>query len=133
MWHVTCVTWHVTRDTWNVTWCGGRTFSQNVSSLALTVCDLWYLKDLEEIADSLTESINYKGVCGTAPATPGLLKKDIISKNYIFHTFLCKSRDIYLHEVGRKVLVISSWDFLFWTKCHFQLCIICVGLFGFKK
>ena len=58
MWHVTCDTWHVTRDTWHVTsdmwqvtcdtwhvW-GGWTFSQNFSSLALTVCDLWYYEDL---------------------------------------------------------------------------------------
>ena len=47
MWHVTPVTpvtcdmWHVTRDTWHVT-CWG---SQNFSSLALTVCDLWCYED----------------------------------------------------------------------------------------
>ena len=42
VWHVTCDTWHVTRDmtrdTWHVTCLGGWTFSQNFSSLALTVC-----------------------------------------------------------------------------------------------
>ena len=43
-----CDTWHVTHDTWHVTSCGGLTFSKNFSSLALTVCDLWYYKDLEE-------------------------------------------------------------------------------------
>ena len=37
MWHLTCDTWHVTCDTWNVTSGGRWTFSQNDSSLALTV------------------------------------------------------------------------------------------------
>ena len=48
MWHMTCDTWHVTHDTWHVKRLGGWTFSQNFSSLALTVCDLWYYEDLEE-------------------------------------------------------------------------------------
>ena len=59
MWHVTSDTWllthdtwHVTRDTWHV-W-GGEHFS----SLAFTVCDLWYYKDLEEKADSINELMN---------------------------------------------------------------------------
>ena len=54
-WHVTRDTWHVTRDTWHLTRLGGWTFSQNFSSLALTVCDLWYYEDLEEKDDSLNE------------------------------------------------------------------------------
>ena len=41
MWHVTDDMWHVTLDTWHVTFCGGWTFSQNFSPLALMVCDLW--------------------------------------------------------------------------------------------
>ena len=45
-WHVTCDTWHVTRDMWHVTWLGGWTFSQNFSSLALTVSDLCYYEDI---------------------------------------------------------------------------------------
>ena len=63
--HVTCDTWQVTCDTWHVTcdilW--GWTFSLSFSSLDLTVCDLWYFDDLEEKADSLTDWINYLGVC----------------------------------------------------------------------
>ena len=47
-WHVTCDTWHVTLGTWHVTCLGGWTFSHIFSSLALTICDLWYYKDLEE-------------------------------------------------------------------------------------
>ena len=77
MWHVTPDMWHVTHDTWHVTCLGGWTFSQNSSSLALTVCDLWYYEDLEEKADSvnelINELINHEAVYRPAPATPGLL------------------------------------------------------------
>ena len=82
-WHMTCDTWHVTHDTYHLTrdkWhvrCDilrGWIFSQNVSSLALTVCDLWYLKIWRKrLTDWLTEWINNEDVCGTATATPGLL------------------------------------------------------------
>ena len=48
--YVTLDTRHVTRDMWHVTRLGGWTFSQNFSSLALTICDLWYYEDLEEKA-----------------------------------------------------------------------------------
>ena len=82
MWDVTCDMWHVTRDTWHVTcdkwhvW-GGWTFSQNFSSLALTVCDLWYYEDLEEkdhwLTQWINELMNDEAVYRTAPATPGLL------------------------------------------------------------
>ena len=58
MWHVTRDTWHVTRVTWHMTCLGGWTFSQNFSSLALTVCDLWYYEDLQEKADGLNRWIN---------------------------------------------------------------------------
>ena len=75
MWHVTCDTWHVTHDMWHVTGLGGLTFSQNFSSLALTICDLWYYEDLEEKDDSLNQSVNDEAVYRTAPATPGLLKR----------------------------------------------------------
>ena len=78
MWHVTCDTWHVTCDTWHVTcntwhvW-GGWTFSQNFSSLALPVCDLWYYEDLEEKGHWISQWMNDKAVYRTALATPGLL------------------------------------------------------------
>ena len=65
--------WHVTHDTWHMTRLGGLIFSQNFSSLALTVCDLWYYEDLEENDESIKELINYEAVYRTAPATPGLL------------------------------------------------------------
>ena len=52
MWHMTCDIWHMTCDTC----CGRWTFSQNFSSLASTVCDLWYLEDFEEKADWINQS-----------------------------------------------------------------------------
>ena len=77
MWHMTRDMWHVTRDTWHdtshVTCLWGWTFNQNFSSLALTVCDLWYYENLEEKAHSLNEWMNYEAVYRTAPAIPGLL------------------------------------------------------------
>ena len=78
MWHVTHDMWHMTRDTRHVKCLGGWTFSQNFSSLALTVCDLCYYKDLEEKAHWLNESMNYDAVYRTVPATPGLLKSDLL-------------------------------------------------------
>ena len=77
---MTCDTWHVTRDAWHMTrdMFGGWTFSQNFSSLALTICDLWYYEDLEEKAGSISiwmnELINDEAVYRTALAPPGLLK-----------------------------------------------------------
>ena len=59
MWHVTCL--------------GGLRFSQSFSSLALTVCDLWYHEDREEKDQWLNELINDEVVYRTAPGTPGLL------------------------------------------------------------
>ena len=45
----------------------------NFISLALMVWALGSFEDLEEQDESVYQSINYKGVCGTALATPGLL------------------------------------------------------------
>ena len=85
---VTCNMWHVTRDNWHVTCWVGWTFSQNFSSLALTVCDLWYYEDLEEKADSLAHKINDEAVYRTAPATPGLLKTQ---RMWILIEYFCAS------------------------------------------
>ena len=68
MWHVTGDMWHVTHDKWHLTYFGAWTFSQNFSSLALTVSDLWYYEDLEEKSDLISEWINDKAVYRTAPA-----------------------------------------------------------------
>ena len=60
MWNVTCNTWQVTGDMWHMTFdmLWGWTFSKNFSSLALTVCDLWYFEDLEEKDDWVNKWIN---------------------------------------------------------------------------
>ena len=97
-WHVTCDTWHVTRDMWHV-W-GGWTFSQNFSSLALTVCDLWYYEDLEEKVHGLTDWINDEAVYRTAPATPGLLNTavfvtiDLFISKYFFWQYESRAQHI---------------------------------------
>ena len=49
------------------------TFSQNVSSVALTVWDRQCFEDTFTKDQSVTQLINYKGFCRTVPATPGLL------------------------------------------------------------
>ena len=72
-WHLTPDTWNVTCDMWHVTHGGGWTFSQNFSSLAPTVWDLWCHEDWEEKDRSVSSLINDKTVCRSAPATPGLL------------------------------------------------------------
>ena len=68
-------TWHVTCNTWHVTYGGQWTFSQNFSSLDLTVWDLWCCEYLEEKDRLLVRSISDEAVCRTAPATPGVLIK----------------------------------------------------------
>ena len=73
----TCDTLHVTHEIWHGTHGGRWIFSQKFSSLTLRV---WEWRCFENIfrkgwpTDWLTESINHKGVCRAAPATPGLLK-----------------------------------------------------------
>ena len=62
MGHVTCDRLHMTCNTWHMTHemlVGGKVnILSKFSSLALTVCDLWYYEDLEEKADLLTHWIN---------------------------------------------------------------------------
>ena len=55
-WHVTGDTWQVTRDTWQVTHGLVWTFSQNFSSLALRVWELWCSEYLEEKHQSVSQS-----------------------------------------------------------------------------
>ena len=52
----------------------GLKFCQYFSSLALTVWDRQCLEDSEQKDDSINESVNHKGNCRTALATPALLK-----------------------------------------------------------
>ena len=74
-WHMTCDTWHMTPDMWPMT--GGKrwTFFQNFSCLALTVWEWRYSENIS-IKDQLlhwliNQLFNDKGVCSTAPVTPG--------------------------------------------------------------
>ena len=84
-WQLTPDMWQVTLNTWHMTHGGGWTISQNFSSLALTVWDLWCLEDWEENDHRLNESISNKAVCRTAPATLGLLIKYTVWKMLTQH------------------------------------------------
>ena len=81
MWHVTCDMWHNTHAMWHLTYdrWGRWTFSQNVSSLALTVWEWRFDEDIftnhhdllnRSINEWMNELINNKDVYRTAPATP---------------------------------------------------------------
>ena len=72
-WHMTCDIWHMTCDTWHMTGEGKWTFSQTVSSLALTVWEWRFVEDILTSHDYLNELINDEGVYRTALATLGLL------------------------------------------------------------
>ena len=83
MWHMTCDTWHVTRDIWHMTcdtwhvtfdmlW-GVNILSkfQLPSSYRLWFMILWRFGGKVPLMSNLMSN---RGVCRTAPATPGLLK-----------------------------------------------------------
>ena len=112
-WHVTHDMWHVTCDTWHVTCLGRWTFSQNFSSLALTVCDLWYYEDLEEKDHWLNYLNNYEAVYRTAPATPGLLimTKFRSQPHFLWHMFSVDHYLLIYHPSGR-----YQWQISF--KCY---------------
>ena len=73
VWHMICDKWHITCDIWHVTHGGRWTFTKHFRSLANTDREWRCLENLEEKDQSMNQLINYKGVCRTAPATPGLL------------------------------------------------------------
>ena len=75
MWHVTSDTSHLTCDNWKRTCWGRWTLSQNVRSLALTIWKWWFVENIFTKDVGLNQLMNHKGVCRTAPATPGLLKR----------------------------------------------------------
>ena len=87
-WHVTCDTWHVIRDTWHMTNGVGGTFSQNFSSLALTVCDFWYYEDMEEKADWINELINDEAVYRTRSVKNTTSIYQVLKMFYNFRLYL---------------------------------------------
>ena len=66
-------------DMWHMTGGGRWTFSQNFSSLALTVWEWRCSEDISTKDDWLSYLMNDEGVCRTAPATPGLLNICLVS------------------------------------------------------
>ena len=95
IWQVTCGKWHMTCDTWHVT-CGGRgTFSQNFSSLALTVLE-WRFDDYIVTNHDL---MNDEAVYRRAPGYPGSVNNSIF-------LLICSWKE---------------WIYLFWKRCHDKL------------
>ena len=81
MWNMTIDIWHMTCNKWHLSLFVGLKFSQKFSSLALTVWGRQCFKDIFTKDGLVTQLINLlnndKGVCRTASATSGLLKKDV--------------------------------------------------------
>ena len=111
-WHVTCDMWHVTRDMWHMTGWGGWTFSQNFSSLAHTVPDLWYYEDMEEKAHGLNQSMSDEAVYRTAPATPSLLTitlNGLGARSVAFWPFKLFCVSVLSLSVSEKITKIHIW------------------------
>ena len=91
---------------------GGRwTFSQNFSSLALTVWEWRCLEDIFTKYDLATQFINQKGVCRTAPATPGLL---IIKGPYYHNLYKCgRTKNTYVKCAVSYVMCEMWWYTLY--------------------
>ena len=94
--------WHMTEDIWHITGGVKWIFSQNFSSLAHTVLNIWIKR--------LTQSVDDGGVCRTAPATPGLLMtlyymlKQILPNYFLLiNSTTCKSS-----------LVSFLWVLIWW-------------------
>ena len=80
MWHVTCDTWHVKHYIWHVTRYTQRVV--NIVSKLYFSSRLWLMifgrfGGKGSLNQWMNQSLNDKGVCRTAPATPGLLIKCI--------------------------------------------------------
>ena len=56
IWHVILATWHVSHDMWHMTHGVGWTFTQNFSSLALTVWEWRGFQDFDEKGHSVNET-----------------------------------------------------------------------------
>ena len=110
-WHMTRDMWHVTHDMWHVTHGGGWTFSQNFSSLALTVWERQCFEDWEEKDDLAPHWINEWERClKNSPGSPGLLKR---GRKIIDHK---RQRE----DCGKKCVIVTllpTWTQVC-TKCR---------------
>ena len=88
IWHVTCDMWNVTHDMWLITrdsWGEVNLLSkvQLIFSLHLTVWEWKCFVYIFTKNESVSQSVNHKGVCRAALATLGLLKTSykVVKKN----------------------------------------------------
>ena len=108
--HLTPDMWHVTCDIWHTVGGGGWTFSQNCSSLDLTIWDIQCLEDSKLEDDLLDQLMNHQGVRRTALATP-----DLLNRVGMYGSEYSKSRRKWNCRFGLKVkmiltmIVIHDW------------------------
>ena len=137
IWHVTHDMWHMTCDTWNVTYRGWWTLSQNFSSLALTVWELWFFEDIEEKDESVTYpfSPNLQNIINpkllelgtwnfetmfTTPCVSWVNCHVSCVMCHVSHVTCHLSHDIITH----KLLELGSWNFaaMFANRLHQKSC-----------
>ena len=91
MWHMTCDMWHVTCDMTHHMW----HFVGDEHSLKFQVPSFYGSWFRISWRLGLTESIIDKGVCRTAPATPGLLNtrfsQSCFTSTFVIHSFINSS------------------------------------------
>ena len=78
MWHVTCDTWQVTHDMWGEVNLLSKFQLSSFYGLGVKVFWIYFNKWWR--SQSVNKLINEKGVCRTAPATPGLLKRQQVCR-----------------------------------------------------
>ena len=115
-----------------------RSLCRNFRSLAIMVWVWGFLEVSELKDDSMNESMNYKGVCRTAPATPGLLiillgkpegegskvayilKLAWIAKTYERRVFLSANAEARIWPITNDIILFSYTyvfeTFLAWTR-----------------
>ena len=89
MWHMTHVIWQVKQNKWLV-WDDWKIFSERITDLINLL------------------SINDKGVCRTAPATPGLLKKYKIKQ--VYNNNNKSKKEVYKQKTTEKGAKIEELD-----------------------
>ena len=112
-----CDTWHMTSDTWHVTCdeCWGLNILskfQLPSSYGLGETEFWRYFN-ERITEWLNQWISDKGVCRSAPATPGMLKILYTRDHLTAHCVrIVASVPKNLEESLENVKILAFWTYM---------------------